>query len=365
MNALIAALLLMQAAPQPDAKKGEIDVVFCIDRSGSMQEVINTAKEKVWGIVSEIAKSKPTPVLRIGLIGYGSADKDFKFFELTDDLDTVYKNLMTFMTDMGGDEWVGAVVKKAVDEMSWSASKDALKLIFVVGNETAAQGREDVMYTKTVPEAIKKDIMVNAIYCGNPGAEEQRTWMEVSKLADGAFTTIDLSGGAITIPTPMDKELVDLNTKLNATYLPYGKHGAEGQKNQVEQDANSHSNGGYSNGAQRAQAKAWSGYNCRAWDLVDASKGKDFKLEDVKAEELPKDMQSMTLEERRGHIAKKGAERDDVNKQINETAQKRQKFIDDEIKAKGLSQSSAFDEAVRATIRSQGAKRGYTFEEKK
>ncbi len=365
MNALIAALLLMQAAPQPEEKKGFIDVVFCIDRSGSMQQVIDTAKEKVWGIVSEIAKSKPTPVLRIGLIGYGSADREFRFFGLTDDLDNVYKNLMTFRTDMGGDEWVGAVVKKAVDEMEWSKSKDALKIIFVVGNETAAQGREDVLYTKTVPEAIKKDIMVNAVYCGSPNADEQRTWMEVAKLADGAYTKIDLSGGAITIPTPMDKDLVDLNAKLNGTYVPYGKHGAEGQKNQVEQDSNSNSNGGTSNGAQRAQAKAWSGYNCRSWDLVDASKEKDFKLEDVKAEDLPKDMQSMTMDERRAHLAKKGAERDAVNKQINETGQKRQKFIDDEIKAKGLSQANAFDEAVRATIRSQAAKRGYSFEEKK
>ena len=79
------------------------------------------------------------------------------------------------------------------------------------------QGSEAVLYPKTVPEAIKKDITVNAIYAGKPSVEEERTWREVAKLADGVYTQIDLSGGAITIETPMDKKIMELNTKLNGT----------------------------------------------------------------------------------------------------------------------------------------------------
>ena len=52
-----------------------IDVVFCIDCSGSMGGVIDTAKQKVWEIVNEIAKAKPVPVLRIGLLGYGLSER--------------------------------------------------------------------------------------------------------------------------------------------------------------------------------------------------------------------------------------------------------------------------------------------------
>jgi hypothetical protein len=93
-------------------------VVFCVDRSGSMDQVIDTAKRKIWTIVNEIAQQKPTPILRIGLIGYGSADKDIKFFPLSNDLDKVYENLSTFKCDMGGDEWVGWAMLQASSHCS-------------------------------------------------------------------------------------------------------------------------------------------------------------------------------------------------------------------------------------------------------
>ena len=119
---ILAATLAIAAAPAAarEETKARVDVVFCIDRSGSMQGVIETAKQKVWSIVSEIAKSKPTPILRIGLIGYGTADQDIKFFPLTDDLDKAYESLVTFKVDMGGDEWVGWAVKQATERMEWA-----------------------------------------------------------------------------------------------------------------------------------------------------------------------------------------------------------------------------------------------------
>src|SRR5436190_7416820 len=149
---ILAATLAIAAAPAAarEETKPRVDVVFCIDRSGSMEGVIETAKQKVWSIVSEIAKSKPTPILRIGLIGYGTADQDIKFFPLTDDLDKAYESLVTFKVDMGGDEWVGWAVKQATERMEWAPEKDALKIIFMVGNETAMQGSEAVLYPKTV-----------------------------------------------------------------------------------------------------------------------------------------------------------------------------------------------------------------------
>jgi hypothetical protein len=106
------------------------------------------------------------------------------------------------------------------------------------------------------------------------------------------------------------------------------------EQNQSLQDGNSLQNGGASKGAQWAMAKCWSSYNCAGWDLVDAAKAKDFKLQDVKKEDLPKEMQELSLEARSALVAKMGQEREALQKEINQLGVERQKFIDAEIKSK-------------------------------
>lgn len=356
---IVLALLGLCASPllaQDGPARGKVDVVFCVDRSGSMDRVIETAKRKIWTIVNEVAQQKPTPILRIGLIGYGSADKDIKFFPLSTDLDKVYENLSTFRCDMGGDEWVGWALQQAVERMEWSPERRSLKMIFMVGNETAMQGTEANFYPKTAPLALKKDITVNAIYCGKPSPEEEKTWRELASLADGTYTQIDLSGGEVTIQTPMDKTLVELNQKLNGTYLPFGAHGAAGKEKQEDADRKTSGVGAAPAVAARAAAKANSVYNNAAWDLVDASKEKDFDLEKVKTEELPKEMQSMSAAERKAHLEKMQKEREAIQKDIAKANAERQKFIDAEMKKRNLSADASFDEAVRRTIQEQAAK---------
>jgi hypothetical protein len=361
MNALVLAAAMTLGLQEREPSR-PIDLVFCIDRSGSMQQVIDTAKRKVWGIVNEIAVARPAPALRIGLIGYGSADRDIKFFPLNGDLDRMYENLLTFKVDMGGDEWVGWAVRQAVERMEWSPDPKALKIIFVVGNETAAQGREDVLYTRTVPEAIARGIMVNAIYCGRPSSEEERTWREVAALADGQYAAIDLSGGAVTLETPMDARLLELNRQLNATYVPFGRDGARRKELQEAQDRTTAASGAPA-AAERAAAKAKSVYQASSWDLVDASRQPDFKLEEVRDEDLPEEMRPLSLEERRARLEKLCRERDAVRAEINRLDAERARFIQEEMRRRNLSAEGAFDEAIRRAVRAQAARKGFSFEE--
>ena len=173
--AFVPAVWLLTSIPAFAADldaRPHIDVVFAIDCSGSMGSVINTAKQKIWSIVNEIAKAKPSPVLRIGLHGYGNAERSFRNFPLSDDLDQVYADLMTFKDEGWSDEFVGLSIQKTTKEMDWkdwekSGASNVLRVLYVVGNETAEQG--PVSYKITAPEALKKQIYVNAIYCGESG----------------------------------------------------------------------------------------------------------------------------------------------------------------------------------------------------
>jgi len=328
-----------------------------------MGPVIETAKQKVWAIVNQTAKAKPSPVLRIGLIGYGNAMGPFRTFPLTDDLDEVYKNLMTFKDEGWGSEYVGLAVHKATVDMPWAGGKQTLKVVYVVGNETARQGPADMDYAKTAPAAIAKGIIVNAIYCGD--AEYQTatpTWRELAKLADGQYMEIARTGGAVYVATPFDDELARQSAALNGTYLAFGERGQQGQQNQLAQDANA---AGLSKqvAAERSAAKAVVLYRNASWDLVDAAKEKDFKLEAVKDEQLPEAMRNLTPEQRKAYVEQKAKEREAIQTKIKELAAKRDAFLKEESAKRGLTGDKAFDNAVRESLTKQAESKGYRFEE--
>lgn len=362
MAAITRAADAPAAAPADD--KPHIDIVFCIDCSGSMGPVIESAKQKVWAIVNQTAKAKPTPVLRIGLFGYGDFDKRSRAFPLTDDLDEVYKNLMTFRDERWGTEWVGWAVKRATDDMKWSEGRQVLKVIYVVGNETAHQGPDDLDYTKTAPAAIAKGIIVNAIYCGNiDPTTGPPSWREMAKLADGRYMQIAGDGGVIAVNTPFDDELGKLSSKLNTTYCAYGPAGAGGQQNQAAQDQNAAGLGKHV-AAERAMAKAAPAqYTNARWDLVDRSRQKDFKWAEIKDEQLPEELKKLPPQERQAYVEKLGKERDAIQQQIKELASKRDAYLKEETQKKGLTGDKAFDNAIRESLKEQAQKKGYEFAE--
>lgn len=369
MTATLVVALGVTAAAQEKAPKDTIEVVFCIDCSGSMGGVIETAKQKVWAIVNQIAKDRPKAAIRIGLIGYGNADRDYRFFPLSDDLDEVYKNLMTFKDEGWGDEYVGLVIHKATNEMKWTEAANVLKIIFVVGNETARQGPEKYDYTKTARAAIRKEIIVNAIYCGKTDdADARSTWKEFAKLADGSYQEIGAQGGAVSIASPFDKELAELSAKLNGTYIAYGKEGERKKREQEAQDENARRAGSADPAecpapaaADRALAKCAGAYDNRKWDLVDASKDKDFDIAKVSEADLPEEMRRMSVEERRAYVEGKKKEREEIQAKIRELSEKREAYIKDEMAKQGLSESEAFDAAVRQTICEQAKRKGDAF----
>jgi hypothetical protein len=349
------------AAVAPDVP--HIDIVFCIDRSGSMRGVIETAKKKVWSIVNETARAKPSPVLRIGLIGYGDAEQLLDKLDLTDDLDEVYKHLTTYTDNARtGQEFVGYAIDVASNQMKWSGGKQVLKIIYVVGNETAHQGSID--YTKSAPAAITKGIIVNAIYCGNYDHDSASpTWREFAKLADGQYMEIAGDGGAVVVATPFDGKLAELNTKLNSTYVSYGRRGATGAANQTAQDAAA-ATLAPAVLADRVASKSSAQYSNAGWDLIDASKQKDFDVNKLKDEELPAEMRKLDAKGRQKFIEQKAKDRAEIQKSIKDVSAQRDGFVKDEIaKSAGKAPVDSFDAAVRDSLKKQAKSKGFEFEE--
>ncbi|MHC4202038.1 MAG: VWA domain-containing protein, partial [Planctomycetota bacterium] len=223
-------------------RERRIDLAICLDTSGSMSGLINSARGKLWQIVSELASAKPSPHLRVALLtygtpSYGSASGWVRVnLDLTDDLDRVYQELFALRTK-GGTEYVARVTRRAVDSLSWDRATDTYRVIFVAGNESAYQDpefrNEDVCRS-----AITRDIVVNAIYCGGAGHSDADGYRRTAQLAEGRYASIDQNRGTVTVSTPYDDDLTRLGAELNTTYVAYGSRGRKAAENQREQDSN-------------------------------------------------------------------------------------------------------------------------------
>jgi hypothetical protein len=340
-----------------------IELAICLDTSGSMNGLIDAARTKIWDIVSDLAQATPQPKLRIALVTFGNdshaaengwtnIDTDF-----TDNLDLVSNKLFALTTN-GGTELVGRVVDRATKGLAWT--EGSMRVLVVAGNESADQDRE-IPYGDASKRAIEKTIVVNSIYCGNPADELAAAWQDVARRADGHYAAIDQNNGTIMVESPYDQDLTRLSAELNTTYLPFGAAGEWNAANQQEQDSNASHAGGAGGAAQRCVTKGGGLYDNAQWDLVDACRNADFKLESVKEAELPEAMRTMTPEARRAHVQAMATRREAIQKEVAELGAKRARFVAEAIAARAGADKAAFDRALRDAIRAQASARGFRF----
>jgi hypothetical protein len=341
-----------------------VDLAICLDTSGSMEGLIEAAKRKLWDITTELAKAKPTPRLRVALLTYGNdghnAAEGWVRVDsgLTEDLDAISQRLFALRTN-GGTEYVGRVIQTSLDRLDWTPSNEALKLIFVAGNEPASQDPQ-VPFQDACRRAIAKGIMVNSIYCGPAGNAEAAGWREVAVLADGRFASIDQDRGTVEVATPYDTELQRLSAALSGTYIAFGTEGEAGKARQAAQDQGVAAMSAPA-AAARAEAKASALYVNR-WDLVDAVRDRSVDLAAAKPAELPEAMRPMKPEERKAYVEAMAAKRADIQKEIGALTAKRQAHIAAERAKAGLKGDAAFDTAVKKAMREQAEKKGFSFE---
>jgi hypothetical protein len=308
-----------------------VEVVFCLDTTGSMGGLIDAAKRKIWSICNQIAGGKPTPQLKVGLVAFRDRGDAYvtKVFDLTDDLDAVYGNLMALRAEGGGDfpESVNQALHESVTKIGWGKGKRTLRIVFLVGDAPPHMDyKDDVKYPETCKLAVQKDIIINTIQCGTH-AETKKYWQDICRKAEGSYVQIDQAGGpVVVIATPFDKDLTKINTELARSTLVYG-HSAMRAKGEARRDATL-----AMPAPAAADRAAYSGTAKgrglgSSYDLVEAVKKGDVKLEKLKKDELPKELQKLTTKEQKEYLAKVEKKRAELNARAADLGKKRAEFI--------------------------------------
>jgi hypothetical protein len=345
-----------------DQARRDVDLVIALDVSGSMEGLIQSAKQRLWDITNELAQARPLPALRVAILSYGRPSYgeqsgyvrvDLPF---TGDLDAVNATLFAFQTD-GGDEYVARAIQTSLDKLQWSQHPDALQVVFVAGNESAEQDPQ-LTIERAAAAAARRGIVVNALYCGADHDDVARGWQRVATSTNGLYASIDQNAAAVAnVATPFDARLAALNDELNATYVAFGATGERGRANQVAQDGNAAAMSPAA-AASRTVAKAGALYRSE-WDLVDAvQSGK--KLADIPAAELPAELKALEPEKRDAYVREKTERRADMQREIGALAAERGRYIEEQNRsAEGA--ATGLDAAILEGIREVAATKGFSF----
>lgn len=349
----------------PTNKENKIQVALLLDTSNSMDGLIDQAKSRLWNIVNTLTTLKyhgQAPQVEIALYEYGNDGlKDENYIRqvtpLTQDLDLVSEKLFALRTN-GGSEYCGAVIRDAAMNLNWDKNEKSMKLIYIAGNESFDQGK--VNYKDVISKAKTKNIYTNTIFCGDRNEGIQTFWQNGASLGDGKYFNIDSDRKVIYIETPYDVKISEYNAKLNDTYIYYGSRGSEYKTKQLAQDKNAEVQS-VANAVERTVAKSKkNAYNNEHWDLVDrAEKDANF-MATIKENELPAELKGKSREDVKKAVAIKSAERDKVQKEIEELSKKRQDYIDLEMKNRGSADSDDLGKAIEKSIHELGKRNGYT-----
>ncbi|MBM3477445.1 MAG: VWA domain-containing protein [Armatimonadetes bacterium] len=169
-----------------------LDVVFCVDTTGSMSDEIDVVKAKLRDMVAKVSAGEPTPDVRFGLVIYRDRGDEYvtKRYALTRDIDQVVEWINGIRADAGGDdpESVNEALHVAVHEMEWDTAPRAGRLIFLIGDAPPHMDYEgDYDYRKESQAAFEKGIVIDTIGCSGLSGDGQGVFEEVANQTLGTF----------------------------------------------------------------------------------------------------------------------------------------------------------------------------------
>lgn len=212
------------------ADKRPLDIVFCVDLSGSTNGLLSDVRDHLWTIVNQLNQLTPSPDLRIGVVGFSrpSFKKSNSYVkvltDLTPSIDHVASELYKLKPSIEkGDQIVSAALNTCLNNISWSQDPKALKLIFLVGNGSVnTNGFE---YVKSCEDAVSKNIVVNTIYIMKSANwfDEIPGWRRIANISGGMQFEMTINKpDAISYWNTDLLKLEKLNSDFNSTFFWVG-----------------------------------------------------------------------------------------------------------------------------------------------
>ncbi len=352
----------------PGEQTHSIEVVFVLDTTSSMSGLIQAAKEKIWSIASTMASAQQSPDIKMGLVAFRDRGDAYvtKVLDLSEDLDSMYAQLMDFKAQGGGDgpESVNQAMDDAINAISWSRDNSVYKVAFLIGDAPPHMDyQDDVKFPETLQIAKRKGIVVNTIQSGQQRVTAP-VWQKIAQLGYGEYFQVENSGNAVALSTPFDKKLSDLAASLEDTRIFYGdpkqrelqaKKAKASKKLRKELSESALARRSAFNATASGEANFLGNS-----ELVDAITSGRVDLDDIADEELPASLSAMKSEEQEIHIAKQARRRDQIKQEIQKLSESRQRYIKAQLAPEAAVES--LDEKIYSAVKNQAKAKGLIYE---
>jgi hypothetical protein len=363
---ILVGVLPWIALGLPDAQAAQsqmqqrVEVAFVLDTTGSMGDLIDGAKRKIWSIATTIVDNNPNADIAMALVAYRDRGDDYvvKSTPLSTDVQGLYGKLIKLEAAGGGDdpESVNEALDKAISSLQWSSGENVKHILFLVGDAPPHMDyRQERQYPEILKTAAEKHIVVNAVQAGEM-PETMPIWKEIAQFGHGRYISIPQNGGEVVIVvTPFDDDILHMQEELDGSIVPYGSDGQKQELNKkmvakaAAPDSVKIDNSGFYSKRKNTREVVTGG-----GDLVADAANSGLDVSSIAEKELPDDLKAIPTSQRKQWLADKMQSRKTLQDKMAELIAKRDAYVFEERKKKVASmKSDSFDSVVEETLKSQ------------
>lgn len=319
----------------------KIQLCLIIDVSGSMDGLLYQAQTQVWSLLDyaqSFTKKKRKTVVEVALItvGNGAMFEGQDYMDLvspfTADRDSLADRLFLLKIE-GSIERYGTAIDLALNRLEWDEESE-FKSIIVLGNESFDQG--DISYQEMCREAAEKNIIINAIFCGEKQKGIEENWQHVAELGKGRYAHIDQKSQA-NLATPFDRQIFRL---YNNYLLSYGDSSLvkAGKKLKGDKISSAYRDMLLYRLDQKQQEK----------DIIDRFEESDWNIDQIAPEHIPQELLQLGDRGMKEYLVRKAQERNNARDGLSVYRNKINGYI--EMQAKDVAGGSTLKDAAEEIL---------------
>jgi hypothetical protein len=175
--------------PHPEDAEVRFDIAFCLDTTGSMSTLIETARDRIRSIAQFAGTGEPAPSVRFGVVAYRDVGEEYVTltYGFSPDVVKAEQALGALRAEGGQDhpEHVVAGLRAAVEGLAWDPNAK-LKFLFLIGDAPAhLDYGDDSAIEPILEKARAESIIIASIPLGEVGNDVKLFFHKVASATGG------------------------------------------------------------------------------------------------------------------------------------------------------------------------------------